>query len=119
MDQPNEPMQEATPQEKNMETLMAQVQELTRQLSSLPHVFERLGRLEQAPPSLVLEEIPTQDQEVHSEIEPNKPESKNDPRVALYRELGERMHLPRTSIKRPLEFSSDDCVENPHALTYG
>eukprot|EP00963_Diacronema_lutheri_P000198 scaffold7_cov414-Pavlova_lutheri.AAC.22 len=48
MDQPNEPMQEATPQEKNMETLMAQVQELTRQLSSLPHVFERLGRLEQA-----------------------------------------------------------------------
>jgi len=118
MDPPNEPMQEATPQENNMETLMAQVQGLTRQLSSLPQVFERLGRLEQAPPSVVLDGIPTPHREVHSEVEPDEPRSKNDPQVALYRELGERVSLARTSIKRPIEFSGDDCVENPYALTY-
>ena len=118
MDLPNEAMREVTPQENNMETLIAQVQELTRQMGSLPQVFERLGRLEQSPPSVVLEGIPSPQPEVHSEIEPNEPRSKNDPQVALYKELGERVSLARTSIKRPIEFSGDDCIENPYALTY-
>eukprot|EP00963_Diacronema_lutheri_P008479 scaffold753_cov390-Pavlova_lutheri.AAC.11 len=118
MDQPNEPMEEATPQENNMETLMAQVQELTRQFSALPQVFERLGRLEQAWPTVMLEEIPMPRREVHLEVEPDEPRSKNDPQVALYRELGARVSLARTSIKRPIEFSGYDRVENPYAVTY-
>ena len=75
MDLPNEAVREVTPQENNMQTLIAQVQELTRQMGSLPQVFERLGRLEESPPSIVFEGIPSPQPKVHLEIEPNEPRS--------------------------------------------
>lgn len=111
-------IEEEIPHENGIQALLRHIQEITRRLDSLPELMTRIDRLEQSAPTMVLEGIPSSPQEVPSQIRDEHSPTKSDPQVELYKELGERVSLARTSIKRPSEFSGDDAAENPYALTY-
>eukprot|EP00963_Diacronema_lutheri_P014708 scaffold3767_cov515-Pavlova_lutheri.AAC.1 len=110
--------EEQPPREVEIQALLGQIQELARRLDNLPDMMARIDHLERAAPTVVLQGIPSTHQEVPSQARGEISPSESDPQVELYKELGQRVNLARTSIKRPIEFSGDDAVKNPYALTY-